>query len=216
MAYRIDLVGQKFGFLTVIERYKGNTGGKNPRALWRCLCMCGNEVIKNTHQLKTYSKNGYAPSCGCQTKKLQRDSHVVHGQSGSPIYKAWTSMLSRCYLKSYHNYERYGGRGIEVCPRWKDSFISFYEDMAKTWKPGLSLDRIDNDKGYELSNCRWATKHEQNTNQGKSIKIDGVPLCELADQAGLKRATVYVRYYRGDRGKRLFRKPDIDRSKDGK
>ena len=189
---RKDLTGQVFGFLTVLGFDHTGTG-KNPRAYWRCVCQCGAEVVRNTHQLVTYTKSGHKPSCGCMTKQQLSENHRTPNEAVDAMRRAWSSMKSRCYQRSYHNYSRYGGRGITVCDRWKDSYQNFYDDMAASWKPGLSLDRIDNDGNYEPENCRWATKKEQNNNQTRTVCISGEPLMFFAERHGLNPETVRSR-----------------------
>jgi hypothetical protein len=96
---------------------------------------------------------------------------VTHGQAhhGSVTveYRAWQQMLQRCQNTSRHNYHRYGGRGIAVCDRWKSSFENFLADMGLKPSAEMSMDRIDNDKGYEPENCRWATKSQQSKNRSR-------------------------------------------------
>lgn len=203
---RKDLTGQRFGSLTVVK-FDHTGSERSPRAYWLCRCTCGREVCRNTHQLVTYTRCGHNPSCGCKTEEQQRAHHVTHGLSFSPIYEAWSSMKERCYRKAYHNYDRYGGRGISVCERWRSSFESFYKDMAPTWRPGLTLDRIDNNGNYEPGNCRWATRSEQNNNQEKTVRIDGVPLSVFAKQHGLSPSTVHSRIRRGVVESELSRPP---------
>lgn len=83
----------------------------------------------------------------------------------TPLYFVWQSMKVRCYKPNSRDYKNYGGRGVIVCERWLESFDNFYDDLHKTYKKGLSLDRIDNNGNYEPSNCRWTTQFEQSNNQ---------------------------------------------------
>jgi hypothetical protein len=95
---------------------------------------------------------------------MTKRGNTKHGMKHHPIYKVWKNMKQRCQNPNNGRYSYYGGRGIKVCERWQD-FIPFMEDMLPTWKPGLSIDRINNDGNYEPFNCRWATRSVQNSNQ---------------------------------------------------
>lgn len=119
-----------------------------------------------------------------------------HGLSKSREYRIWHGMLSRCTRANVLHYNRYGGRGIRVCERWK-SFENFLADMGKRPSPSHSLDRIDNDGDYCPENCRWATKTEQSRNTSANRLItfagDTKTLTEWAETLGLKASTLYAR-----------------------
>lgn len=147
-----DLVGNKYGRLTVVSR----APTENRQARWNCVCDCGNTTRARGNTLKS----GITKSCGCATKENQQ----THGMTGTPTYVVWSCMKQRCYDKNAINYERYGERGITVCDRWLHSFENFYADMGERPK-NKSIDRIDNSKGYSPDNCKWSTASEQAHNQ---------------------------------------------------
>ena len=105
-------------------------------------------------------------------------SYNTHGMSKTPEYQAWQSMKKRCLNPNYHRYSDWGGRGIAVCDRWKNSFQNFFLDMGSRPTAKHSLDRIDNNADYSSENCRWATKAEQanNTRYNRLITIGCVTL----------------------------------------
>lgn len=165
---RLKLDGMTFGRLLVIKEVSVYCGA----SMWLCKCICGKEVIKKGALIKC----GAIKSCGCLSIETTIKNSTKHGQSlnnnKTKEYNAWQAMKMRCYQVNSKGYCNYGGRGIKVCDSWLNSFQNFFEDMGK--KPTIehSLDRIDVNGDYELSNCRWATRKEQGQNLRKTIIIE--------------------------------------------
>ena len=104
----------------------------------------------------------------------------IHGQKKTPLYRVWCAMKERCNNPHNKRYERYGGRGITVCDEWAESFESFRTwANANGYEKGLTIDRIDNEKGYGPDNCRWATRAQQNRNYSRNhfLTYNGVTMC---------------------------------------
>jgi len=186
--------GDKYNRLVAIKFDHKNNDGKQ---FWLFKCDCGNEKIIETNKVKS----GHTKSCGCLRKEIMkknRTDYKIHGMSEMPTYGVWEGIKGRCLNKNSKAYKNYGARGITICKRWM-KFENFYEDMGKKPKD-LTLDRIDNNKGYCKENCRWATKREQANNRRDNVfaSINGVqiPFTELAEMFGLKRNTLYERLYR--------------------
>lgn len=154
-----NIIGKRFGNLEVIEMLEKRA--KDRRVIWKCKCDCGNIAKTTARQLVS----GKTKSCGCLRIKKFKDRVTIHNLSNSRQYHIWQNMKSRCYDKKTYSYKWYGGRGIKVCDRWKNSFISFWEDMGFGYKNYLTIDRIDNDKPYCKENCRWATWEDQRKNK---------------------------------------------------
>lgn len=126
-------------------------------------------------------------------------SRRTHGMTGTPTFKTWDRMVSRCNNPRDTNYNRYGAQGIEVCHRWL-IFQHFLADMGVR-PAGQTLDRIDNSKNYEPANCRWATPAEQlrNTSRNVWLTAENRTMC-LTDwclEKGLDKGTVRARLKRG-------------------
>lgn len=120
--------------------------------------------------------------------------------AGQKIHRIWSGMLARCNTPSASGYANYGGRGITVCERWR-SFENFFADMGEGWHDGATLDRIDNDGNYEPSNCRWASRKEQNRNQRDLLflEFNGRRQCvsAWADELGIPSDAIRARLKRG-------------------
>ena len=188
----IDLTGKKIGRLTVIGKHGHN---KHGQLMWECLCDCGNKTVVVGQNLR----RGMTKSCGC-------NSHLpttkTHGMTGTVLHKRWLNMKSRCNNPNNKRYERYGGRGIKVCKEWENDFMAFYNwAISNGFEESLSIDRIDNNKGYSPDNCRWATPRQQANNTRRNIIVerDGekVTLSDLCRNLGLNYRLVLSRIESG-------------------
>lgn len=186
-----DLTGQRFGMLTVLSRATNSSSGVSR---WLCKCDCGNEKIVNIHILKHKTR---VPSCGCYGKKKNDERSTKHGLTGTHLWRVWQGMKQRCYNPQNVRYDRYGGRGIYVCDRWKDNFENFYSDMGASYQPGLQLDRIDNDGPYSPENCHWVTVKENSRNRGNNVVVESLygemTIPELAETSGVNEGTLRSR-----------------------
>jgi len=154
-------VGEKFGRLTIVEKLKPENNGR----MVLCKCDCGNEKKFRFSRIDS----GHSKSCGCLLSDVLLKRNFSHGMAGTKLYNVWNTMRFRCDNVKCECYKNYGGRGIKVCKRW-EKFENFYKDMGDCQK-GLSLDRIDNSKGYNKANCRWATVEEQVSNKRNNVKL---------------------------------------------
>lgn len=128
-------------------------------------CYCGNEFKTRIDCVNS----GNTRSCGCflRLTAFQKGKNaIIHGLSKHPLYKIWFQIVQRCTNINHLGYKDYGGRGITVCDEWLNMEM-FYNDMIHLYKKGLSIDRIDNNKGYSKDNCRWTSKTVQNRNTRK-------------------------------------------------
>lgn len=160
MSKFIDLTGQEFYRWTVIERAENNRHGQS---MWWCKCECGTirEVASNG------LLNGTSKSCGCLKKDISVQLYTTHGESNTVLYGVWHGIKQRCSNPKHKHYENYGGRGIKIeYEPWETDYAEF-SSWAKDngYKKGLTLERLDNNKGYSPDNCIWATRKIQNRNQ---------------------------------------------------
>jgi hypothetical protein len=201
----MSLVGMRFTRLVVTER----APSAGNQVYWRCLCDCGETRLVKTQHLR----GGDTKSCGCLKKDRQRALSVAgvaarkarakpkperkhrHGMSGSRSYKIWSCMRARCENPNHNHYSYYGGRGIAVCEQWKN-FEGFLADMGEA-PSGMTIERVDNDRGYEPGNCRWASRADQNRNtrRNRLLTYDGASLTisEWARRIGINEQTIASR-----------------------
>lgn len=182
-------IGARFGKLTVLESAQLEKGFK----MSRCECECGKVLLVRNASL-TY---GTTRSCGC----LHREIMSTHNLTGTPEYRSWASMKSRCNNPKDPSYPRYGGRGIRVCDRWNESFEDFLADMGQRPSLDHSIDRENVDGPYDVNNCRWATSKEQGNNRRNNVRydVDGQMLTvpEAARLYGANLVLVKLRVRRG-------------------
>lgn len=194
MSRFVDLIGKRFGRLVVIEQAEKDKWGHYE---WSCLCDCGREKVIRDSSLR----NGNTKSCGCwRVERLIEHGHKKRGKE-TPIHRSWNHMLDRCTNPDSKDYKNYGGRGITVCKRWRNSFPNFLEDMGKNWRSGLTIERKDNDDGYFPGNCYWATRKEQNRNSRHNHLITCFNrtqcLVEWAEEIKIPQSTIRARIRRG-------------------
>ncbi len=200
MALAIDITGQKFGRLTVLERKENS---KNGISRWLCRCDCGNLTVV----LSTQLRKGRTKSCGCYMKEVVSKQRIKHGLSETRLYKVWRTMKERCLCETYRDYKHYGGRGIKVCDEWLDDFMNFYnwamdngyDENAKRGE--YTIDRIDVNGNYEPSNCRIVSMKEQanNVRRNHLIEYKGKTqtLSQWSDEVGISSHTLLNRLQNG-------------------
>lgn len=193
MSRKVQMIGNTYGRLEVIE--EAGTVGKQLTFL--CKCSCGNTKVVKGNSLRT----GNTKSCGCLQKETFSATITKHSKRYSPEYNIYYNMVARCYNRDNSHYKNYGGRGITMCDTWRDSFEAFYKDMGERPK-GMTIDRIDNDKGYSPDNCRWASTIEQGRNKSTNFNITykGVTRCmaEWSQHLGINHGTLRNRILRNN------------------
>jgi len=163
-----DLIGLRFGRLTVLELSHIVVYPSCTRPFWLCQCDCGKTTIVRSDNITRKRTR----SCGCLlsevSKKKMTDMLTKHNGCGTRLYKTWEGMKDRCRRTNNKSYRYYGGKGVEVCDEWED-FLSF-RDWAwfNGYEDTLTIDRIDNDGDYSPSNCQWLS----NIDNAKKSHVD--------------------------------------------
>ena len=189
----INIIGQKFGRLTVLSF----SHSKKYNKYYLCKCTCGNTKII----LKGSLLSGKTLSCGCFQKEQASKANTLPGDH-SRLHAILSGMISRCEDPNSNRFYRYGARGITVCNDWKNDPESFcLWALSNGYAPGLTIDRIDNNKGYSPDNCRWVTAFEQSRNTSKNVLITYKGKTQIlkdwARELGIKNTTLHnrINYY---------------------
>ena len=197
-----NLIGQKFGRLTIIEiRYELHAG--HMREMYLCQCECGTVKLMRADGIKA----GRSVSCGCYGREMRlkaTNKHVLSNcsQLHHPLYDVWCGIIQRCCNPNNKEYKNYGGREITVCDKWRNNFQVFYDwAMAHGYRRGLQIDRIDVNRGYSPENCRWTTPFVQSRNKRNNVYVkfmgEMVTLQDVSNHTGISRSTLYYRYKHG-------------------
>lgn len=189
-----DICGKRFGRLTVLSfvslHHRGPASGYTK---WLCRCDCGKTSIVPQPSLRT----GHTQSCGCFRAERRGQATITHGMSRTKAYRVYRSMIARCHNPNVKCYPRYGGRGIRVCRRWRESFEAFLSDVGERPSQKHQLDRIDNGGHYEPGNVRWATlcQQAQNKTSNHNLTHNGKTQCinAWARELGIDRRTIAAR-----------------------
>ncbi|MBO5384494.1 MAG: hypothetical protein J6A30_09365 [Ruminococcus sp.] len=198
----MDLTGKQFGAWRVLRFDESSYGKKHRR--WICKCECGTErsVLMDT------LLNGRSASCGCKHHGV-KGQNKTHGMSKTRIYAEWCAIKTRCISQTKKNKKHYADKGITVCNEWKRDFLAFYTwAMENGYSDELTIDRIDNNKGYSPDNCRWATYTEQCHNRSNTVKIlyngEYVPLAAVCKELNVPyKAAISKVYYLKSKSKPL-------------
>ncbi len=207
--YIHDLIGKKFGKLTVLAK---DTPGSDGHSKWKCKCDCGNECVKVGSNIAS----GITKSCGC----LRSEVHKTHGLRHTPIFTAWTEILRRCYDPKRKYFPRYGGKGILACEFIRATPVNLLALIGRKPDPSFSIDRKNNAGSYTCGTCaeclskgwplnvRWASRTVQNRNRNyvHRLLINGIVKTapEWAESSGIGYRTIKSRMAKGLTGEALI------------
>ncbi len=195
----INLTGMRFGRLVAV----GRANNRGTVTCWDCVCDCGRRKTVRAQSLR----EGTTKSCGCYLSEASAQRGRKHGRSGHALYRKWYGMRDRCENPNNPSFKNYGGRGVVICGPWH-KFENFFADMEPTWRPGMTIERIDNDKGYSPENCEWIPRQDQSKNRRNVIVLDSpwgrMTLAETARAAGISIGALTNRVKSGWPQERLF------------
>ena len=204
-----DLTGMKFNKLTVIALGKNPLSNNRRGAFWKCICECGGTITVRTDMLQS----GNTSSCGCSKKQqdaVNLTKHFRHMEAHTRLYNEWSGIKARCNNPNNHSYERYGGRGIFICDEWNLLYENFRDwALSKGYKKGLTIDRIDNNGGYEPNNCKWTDNKTQCRNRRSNMYVvdsktdEKMIMLDYCNKYNLKYPAFVGRYHRRTKGNLL-------------
>lgn len=209
-----NLIGNTYGRLTVISRAESTKRGQS---MWNCKCDCGQTVTVRSDHLK----GGVTKSCGCYQKEWARESATAHGSTGTRLYGIWLNMRNRCNNPLVGCYSDYGGRGITVCPEWRDSFETFRDwALANGYQDNLTIERKDTNGNYCPENCKWATMVEQQNNRRNSHYLEyngeAKTIAQWARTTGLAENTIRSRLNYGWSVEKTLTEPVNEKSRNNR
>lgn len=210
-----DLTGKSFARWKVVA-----FAGRDRKSIrhWHCVCQCGTRRAV-THERLKYGKS---LSCGCYALELRAARTLTHGEgrSRTVLYVLWVNIRARCLNPEHRDYPRYGGRGISIFAAWADDYAAFRDYIVSTLGPrprGTSLDRRDNDKGYQPDNVRWANRNRQQRNRRDNLRLtfrgETLPMADWAERVGLPQSTLNARVRRGWTAERALTQPIQEKSR---
>lgn len=167
MSKKHNLAGEIFGRLTVVESDHVDERG---RTYWLCECNCSQHtqlVVREDSLLR-----GNTTSCGCKHRESARNRSTKHGLCGTPLHNAWKNMMQRCENPHDKQYRLYGGRGVRICENWHN--FEYFKNWAldNGYEVGLTIDRRNNNEGYDPDNCRWVSQVTQQNNRRNNHRIE--------------------------------------------